>query len=91
MVGTHEDCHSFLDELPEFGSRVLEVLRQPLEDKTVSIARSSGTLNFPANFMLIIDGWSLTLQSYYRITEYADSFVARWLEICLPPHTMHKQ
>jgi len=43
----------FLDELPEFGSRVLEVLRQPLEDKTVSIARSTGTLNFPANFMLI--------------------------------------
>ena len=43
----------FLDELPEFGSRVLEVLRQPLEDKTVSIARSTGTLNFPANFMLV--------------------------------------
>jgi magnesium chelatase family protein len=43
----------FLDELPEFGQRVLEVLRQPLEDKIVSIARSTGTLTFPANFMLI--------------------------------------
>ncbi|MBI3733084.1 MAG: YifB family Mg chelatase-like AAA ATPase [Chloroflexi bacterium] len=43
----------FLDELPEFGPRVLEVLRQPLEDKIVSIARSTGTLTFPANFMLV--------------------------------------
>ncbi len=43
----------FLDELPEFGPRVLEVLRQPLEDKLVSIARSTGTLTFPANFQLI--------------------------------------
>ncbi len=43
----------FLDELPEFGQRVLEVLRQPLEDKIVSIARSTGTLTFPANFMLV--------------------------------------
>ncbi len=43
----------FLDELPEFGSRGLEVLRQPLEDKIVSIARSTGTLTFPANFQLI--------------------------------------
>ncbi|MEA3342333.1 MAG: YifB family Mg chelatase-like AAA ATPase [Chloroflexota bacterium] len=43
----------FLDELPEFGSRTLEGLRQPLEDGTVSIARAAGTLTFPANFMLI--------------------------------------
>jgi len=43
----------FLDELPEFGSRGLEVLRQPLEDRIVSIARSTGTLTFPANFQLI--------------------------------------
>jgi magnesium chelatase family protein len=43
----------FLDELPEFGTRVLEVLRQPLEDKIVAIARSTGTLVFPANFMLV--------------------------------------
>jgi magnesium chelatase family protein len=43
----------FLDELPEFGRRVLEVLRQPLEDKVVTISRASGTLTFPANFVLI--------------------------------------
>lgn len=43
----------FLDELPEFDSRSLEVLRQPLEDKLVTIARAQGSLTFPANFMLI--------------------------------------
>ena len=43
----------FLDELPEFGMRTLEVLRQPLEDKTVTISRASGALSFPANFMLV--------------------------------------
>ena len=43
----------FLDELPEFGQRILEVLRQPIEDKRVTISRANGTLTFPANFMLI--------------------------------------
>ncbi len=43
----------FHDEFPEFGSRVLEVLRQPLEDKVVTISRAQGTLTFPANFQLI--------------------------------------
>jgi len=43
----------FLDELPEFGSRVLEVLRQPIEDKIVTISRAQGSLTFPANFQLI--------------------------------------
>jgi len=43
----------FLDELPEFGSRVLEVLRQPIEDKLVTISRAQGSLTFPANFMLV--------------------------------------
>lgn len=43
----------FLDELPEFGMRTLEVLRQPLEDKVVTISRSSGSLCFPANFILV--------------------------------------
>ena len=43
----------FLDELPEFGHTVLEVLRQPLEDKIVTISRAQGTITFPANFMMI--------------------------------------
>ncbi len=43
----------FLDELPEFGQSLLEVLRQPLEDKIVTISRARGSLTFPANFMLV--------------------------------------
>ena len=43
----------FLDELPEFGRNVLEVLRQPLEDKHVTISRARGSLTFPANFQMI--------------------------------------
>ncbi|MEA3307991.1 MAG: YifB family Mg chelatase-like AAA ATPase [Chloroflexota bacterium] len=43
----------FLDELPEFAHRVLEVMRQPLEDKVVTISRAQGSLTFPANFTLI--------------------------------------
>jgi magnesium chelatase family protein len=42
----------FLDELPEFPRNVLEVLRQPLEDGNVTIARASMSLSFPARFML---------------------------------------
>jgi len=43
----------FLDEINEFPTRVLELLRQPIEDKTVTISRARQTLTFPANFMLI--------------------------------------
>ncbi|MDQ5901472.1 MAG: magnesium chelatase family protein [Patescibacteria group bacterium] len=43
----------FLDEFPEFDRRVLESLRQPLEDKVVHISRSKGTAVFPTNFILI--------------------------------------
>ena len=43
----------FLDELPEFKKNVLEVLRQPLEDGQVTIARAATSLTFPARFMLV--------------------------------------
>ncbi len=43
----------FLDELPEFKRTVLEVLRQPLEDRLVTISRSRFSVDFPANFMLV--------------------------------------
>ncbi|MBP7865557.1 MAG: YifB family Mg chelatase-like AAA ATPase [Acidobacteria bacterium] len=43
----------FLDELPEFQRRVLEVLRQPMEDETVTISRAAMSLTFPARFTLV--------------------------------------
>src|SRR4051812_11799238 len=43
----------FLDELPEFGQSALEVLRQPLEDGTVTISRAQGSVTFPAKVMLV--------------------------------------
>ena len=42
----------FLDEMPEFSRASLELLRQPMEDKVIQIARASGTYSFPADFML---------------------------------------
>jgi magnesium chelatase family protein len=49
-------CHRgvlFLDELPEFGPQVLDVLRQPLEDRLVTISRARMSVTFPANFSLV--------------------------------------
>ncbi|MBN2864174.1 MAG: YifB family Mg chelatase-like AAA ATPase [Bacteroidales bacterium] len=43
----------FLDELPEFKRSVLEVMRQPLEDRIITISRARSTCNYPASFMLI--------------------------------------
>ncbi len=43
----------FLDEMPEFPRNVLEQLRQPLEDETITVARAAMTLSFPASFMLV--------------------------------------
>ena len=53
MDGSWGNGVLFLDELPEFSSKVLEVLRQPLEDKVVTISRAQGSLTFPANFQLV--------------------------------------
>ena len=43
----------FMDEFPEFDRRVIESLRQPLEDKMISVARAKGTAHFPANVSLV--------------------------------------
>lgn len=43
----------FLDELPEFGRNTLEILRQPLEDKKVTVSRAKYSIEYPANFMLV--------------------------------------
>lgn len=43
----------FLDELPEFARNVLEVLRQPLEDRRITISRTKQAIEYPANFMLV--------------------------------------
>jgi magnesium chelatase family protein len=43
----------FLDELPEFKRNVLEVMRQPLEDASITVSRALGSINYPASFMLV--------------------------------------
>src|SRR5262249_55592023 len=44
----------FLDEAPEFGSRALDSLRQPLEHGTVTVHRSGGAVTYPARFLLVL-------------------------------------
>jgi len=43
----------FLDEFPEFGHVTLESLRQPIEDRTITVSRAHGSVTFPASFMLV--------------------------------------
>ena len=68
----------FLDELPEFGHASLEVLRQPIEDKVVTISRALGTTTYPANFMLVAAmnpcPWRLQLQRSCRSPRASTTF-----------------
>jgi magnesium chelatase family protein len=43
----------FLDEFPEFGHVTLESLRQPIEDRTITVSRAHGSVTFPASFMMV--------------------------------------
>jgi magnesium chelatase family protein len=43
----------FLDELPEFKRSVLEVMRQPLEDRVITIPRAKSTVDYPASLMVV--------------------------------------
>ena len=58
----------FLDEMPEFSRRALEVLRQPIEHGTVTIARAARTAVFPSAFMLVGGDESLSLRALRRST-----------------------
>jgi magnesium chelatase family protein len=51
---TYDFSVSLLDEATEYNQHTLEVLRQPIEDKIVTISRAKGSLTFPANFLLVL-------------------------------------
>jgi magnesium chelatase family protein len=65
----------FLDELPEFGHSDLEVLRQPLEDKMVTISRAQGSVTFPANFFA---DTQTTRTSALQLGSRTPSCLSRW-------------
>ncbi len=89
----------FLDEFPEFESRVLEALRQPLEDRVVTVSRARSTVTFPADCMIVAAmNPADTLSGDARVTERAAIKQARrlsrpiidrldmWIEVPLVPH-----
>ncbi len=59
----------FLDELPEFSHTSLESLRQPLEDMVVTISRVSGTVTYPASFILV-SAMNPCPWSFYTVQQY---------------------
>lgn len=70
----------FLDELPEFGRNVLEVLRQPLEDKTITVSRARYSVEYPANFSLVASMNPCPCGYYNHPTK----------ECTCPPSTVHR-
>ncbi len=63
----------FLDELPEFKRQVLEVLRQPLEDRVVTISRAKISVDYPASFMLVASMNPSPSGDFFKPGESADS------------------
>lgn len=89
----------FLDEFPEFESRVLEALRQPLEDRTVTVSRARATITFPADCMIVAAmNPADTVSADSRVALRAAAKQARrisrpivdrldlWIEVPLVPH-----
>lgn len=89
----------FLDEFPEFDSRTLEALRQPLEDRIVTVSRARATITFPADCMIVAAmNPADTLSSDTRVAIRAAAKQARrisrpivdrldlWIEVPLVPH-----
>lgn len=89
----------FLDEFPEFESRVLEALRQPLEDRIVTVSRARATVTFPADCMIVAAmNPAETLSDDMRVNIRAVAKQARrisrpivdrldlWIEVPLVPH-----
>ena len=71
----------FLDELPEFGHGVLEVLRQPLEDKHISIARARYAVDYPSNFTLVASMNPCPCGYYNHPTRSAAVHLRRYIAI----------
>ncbi len=63
----------FLDELPEFNRQVLEVMRQPLEDRVVTISRARASVDYPASFMLVAAMNPSPSGDFYRPGDHPDS------------------
>lgn len=89
----------FLDEFPEFDSRTLEALRQPLEDRVVTISRARASITFPADCMIIAamnpaNTLSEDAQTAIRAVERQSRRISRpivdrldlWVEVPLVPH-----
>ncbi|MEK7604754.1 MAG: YifB family Mg chelatase-like AAA ATPase [Patescibacteria group bacterium] len=90
----------FLDEFPEFDSRTLEALRQPLEDRVVTVSRARATITFPADCMIVAAmNPASTLSEDSRVAVRAAEKQARrisrpivdrldlWIEVPLVPHS----
>lgn len=93
----------FLDEFPEFEARALEALRQPLEDRVITVARARASITFPADCMLVAamnpaDTVSHDSDTTHRARKRQEAKISRpiidrldvWIEVPLvPPHTLN--